>query len=64
MASHSDTQVNYTALLQSIPPFLGLQGEDVYRWLLILERLATALQIEDSVVLAVALARLDGNAYD
>ena len=57
-------QASYTALLQSIPPFLGREGEDVYRWVLRLERLAAALHIEEQVVLAVALASLDEGAYD
>ncbi len=57
-------QASYTALLQSIPCFLGVEGEDVYRWVLRLERLAAALHVNDEVKLAVALARLDECAYD
>jgi deoxyadenosine/deoxycytidine kinase len=54
----------FHALLHAVPAFTGHSGEDPIRWTLRIERIAVPLQCSDDAKLAVALSRLEGQAYD
>ena len=55
---------SFHALLHATPTFSGAPCEDAIRWLLRIDRIALPLHCGDDAKLAVALAKLEGSAYN
>ena len=55
---------SFHALLHATPTFSGAPGEDAIRWLLRIDRISVPLHCGDEAKLAVALAKLEGSAYN
>ena len=55
---------SFHALLHATPAFSGTPGEDATRWLLRIDRIAVPLNCGDDAKLAVAMAKLEGGAYN
>ena len=61
MAMHG---MGFHDLLAAIPTYNGYPAEDPIRWILKIERIATALSCTDDIKLAAAISQLEGGALD
>ena len=54
----------FAGLLHAVPAYSGTDIEDPVRWILRIERIATALNCSDDSKFAAAISRLEGGALD